>query len=87
LPYHENKITLDKSKKDKWGLPVLSFDAEIKDNELKMRGDMQNEMKEMLESIGVKIPIHTITYMVWAKVSTKWELPVWDVIQNFGIKW
>jgi choline dehydrogenase-like flavoprotein len=23
LPYHENKITLDKNKKDKWGLPVL----------------------------------------------------------------
>ena len=22
LPYHENKITLDKNKKDKWGLPV-----------------------------------------------------------------
>src|SRR5258705_1951009 len=28
LPYHENKITLDKNKKDKWGLPVLSFDVE-----------------------------------------------------------
>lgn len=54
LPYHENVITLDKEKKDKWGLPVLSFDAEIRDNELKMRGDMQNEMKEMLDRIGVK---------------------------------
>ena len=29
LPYHENKVTLDKTKKDKWGLPVLAFDAEI----------------------------------------------------------
>ncbi|MEN9685100.1 MAG: hypothetical protein RLZZ28_886, partial [Bacteroidota bacterium] len=37
LPYHENKITLDKNKKDKWGLPVLSMDCELKDNELKMR--------------------------------------------------
>src|SRR6185312_5867230 len=27
LPYHENKITLDKSKKDKWGLNVLAFDV------------------------------------------------------------
>lgn len=33
LPYHENKITLDKTVKDKWGLPVLSFDVEIKENE------------------------------------------------------
>jgi choline dehydrogenase-like flavoprotein len=54
LPYHENRIYLDKDKKDKWGLPVLAMDMEIKDNEKKMRGDMQNEMKEMLEKIGVK---------------------------------
>jgi len=54
LPYHENKITLDKSVKDKWGLPVLSFDVEIKENEKKMRVDMMNDAKEMLEASGVK---------------------------------
>jgi choline dehydrogenase-like flavoprotein len=54
LPYHENKITLDKTVKDKWGLPVLAFDAEIKDNEKKMRIDMENDAKEMLEAAGVK---------------------------------
>lgn len=54
LPYHENKIALDKEKKDKWGLPVLSFDVEIKENEKKMRIDMMNDAKEMLEAAGVK---------------------------------
>ena len=54
LPYHENKVTLDKNKKDKWGLPVLAFDAEIKDNEKKMRKDMEMDAKEMLEAAGVK---------------------------------
>ncbi|MBN8676327.1 MAG: GMC family oxidoreductase [Chitinophagales bacterium] len=54
LPYHENKIYLDKEKKDKWGLPVLAFDVEIKDNEKKMRIDMMNDAKEMLEAAGVK---------------------------------
>lgn len=54
LPYHENKITLDKTKKDKWGLNVLSFDAELKENELKMRKDMLEDAKEMLEAAGVK---------------------------------
>ena len=54
LPYHENKITLDKTVKDKWGLNVLAFDAELKDNELKMRKDMLEDAKEMLEAIGVK---------------------------------
>jgi len=54
LPYHENKITLDKTKKDAWGLNILAFDAEWKENERKMRVDMQNDAIEMLEAAGVK---------------------------------
>jgi choline dehydrogenase-like flavoprotein len=54
LPYHENKITLNKNVKDKWGLPVLDMDVEIKDNEKKMRIDMMNDAKEMLDAAGVK---------------------------------
>jgi len=54
LPYHENKITLDHDKKDKWGLPVLAMDAELKDNEKKMRLDIVSEAKAMLESAGIK---------------------------------
>ena len=42
LPYAENKITLNRNKKDKWGLPVLDMDVEIKDNEKRMRVDMMN---------------------------------------------
>ncbi|MEO8763712.1 MAG: GMC family oxidoreductase [Ginsengibacter sp.] len=54
LPYHENKITLDKTKKDKWGLNILAFDSEWKENERKMRIDMQNDAIEMLEAAGAK---------------------------------
>ena len=54
LPYHENKISLDKNKKDKWGLPVLSMDAELKENEYAMRKDMIAEGKAMLEAAGIK---------------------------------
>lgn len=54
LPYHDNKISLDKDKKDKWGLPVLAMDCEIKENEIKMRKDMIQDAKEMLEAAGVK---------------------------------
>ncbi len=54
LPYHENKMTLDKNKKDKWGLNTIAFDAEWKENERKMRIDMQNDAIEMLEAAGVK---------------------------------
>ncbi len=54
IPDHANKITLDKTKKDKWGLNVLAFDAELKENELKMRKDMKQDAIEMLEAVGVK---------------------------------
>jgi choline dehydrogenase-like flavoprotein len=54
LPYHENHVYLDKSKNDKWGLPVLGIDAEIKDNEHKMRKDMMADAQEMLEVAGLK---------------------------------
>ena len=54
LPYHENKMTLDKTKKDKWGLPVISFDVEMKGNEMKMRKDMVDDAVEMLTNTGVK---------------------------------
>lgn len=54
LPYEDNRITLDKSKKDKWGQYVLAIDCEIKENEKKMRKDMINDAAEMLEASGVK---------------------------------
>jgi choline dehydrogenase-like flavoprotein len=54
LPYHDNYIFLDKTKKDKWGLPILAVDAVIRDNEKKMRVDMMQDAVEMLEAAGVR---------------------------------
>lgn len=54
LPYHSNRIFLDKNRKDKWGLPVLAMDVELKENEWKMRKDMVNDAVEMLTVAGVK---------------------------------
>ena len=54
LPYFENKATLNKDKKDKWGLPTLDIDCEFKDNEKAMRKDMMNSAAEMLEKAGIK---------------------------------
>lgn len=54
LPYAENRVTLDKTKKDKWGQHVLSIDCELKDNEKRMRKDMMNDAAEMLEAAGLR---------------------------------
>lgn len=54
LPYHDNKMGLDYKKLDKWGLPTVTFDAEIKQNELNMRVDMQEQAAAMLEKSGAR---------------------------------
>lgn len=54
LPYYENKMYLDKDKLDKWGMPTVVFETEIKENELKMRDDMKNSAAEMLDACGFK---------------------------------
>ena len=54
LPYHDNKVSLDTTVKDKWGLPVLAIDASIRENEQKMREDMMNDGAEILEAAGLK---------------------------------
>jgi choline dehydrogenase-like flavoprotein len=54
LPYHENKMTLDYDKLDEWGLPTVTFDVEFKENEKKMRKDIQEEAIAMLKAAGFK---------------------------------
>jgi choline dehydrogenase-like flavoprotein len=54
LPHHNNKISLDKTKKDKWGLPILKVDVALQENEKLMRQSMMDDAKEILEACGVK---------------------------------
>jgi choline dehydrogenase-like flavoprotein len=54
LPYHENKVSINHDRKDIYGLPTLSIDAEWKANEKAMRIDMRESAAEMLEAAGFK---------------------------------
>ena len=47
-------MELDYNKKDKWGLPTVTFNATIKENERAMRKDMRQQAAEMLERSGFK---------------------------------
>jgi len=65
LPYHENHMTLDRSKKDKHGLPLLVVNAVVRENERKMEADMRNDAAEMLEAAGYKnIKVNSDNYNV-----------------------
>ena len=54
LPNHANHVTLDETRKDKWGLPVLKIDCATGENERLMRKDMMSDMAEMMSAAGVR---------------------------------
>lgn len=54
LPNSNNRMYLDADKKDKWGVPLIVFDAAFGENELAMRKDMMNSAVEMLTLAGFK---------------------------------
>jgi choline dehydrogenase-like flavoprotein len=54
LPNPDNRVSINKDKKDPFGLPTLEVDAEWKENEKAMRKDMIVAAAEMLEQAGFK---------------------------------
>ncbi|HKH63630.1 MAG TPA: GMC family oxidoreductase [Flavitalea sp.] len=54
LPYPENRITVNRNKKDPWGRPMLAVDCEFKQNEKTMHADIVATGKEFLEAAGFK---------------------------------
>jgi len=54
LPDVKNKVTLDKNKKDKWGMPLLDIDCRFRENEVRMTKDILNTGAEMLDKAGFK---------------------------------
>ncbi len=54
LPYEDNRITLDYDQLDSWGLPTVTFDAEIRENEHKMREDIVVNAAEMMSKAGFR---------------------------------
>jgi len=54
LPNPDNRMTLSTDKKDKWGIPLIVFDAAFGENEIAMRKDIMNSAMEMLDAAGFK---------------------------------
>ncbi|KIC90766.1 GMC oxidoreductase [Flavihumibacter solisilvae] len=54
LPYTDNRITLNHTKKDPFGRPMIAVDCHFRENEQAMHEDIKRTGKEMLESAGFK---------------------------------
>ncbi|MFA7938408.1 GMC oxidoreductase [Klebsiella oxytoca] len=55
LARKDNRITLDPSKKDAWGIPVAHIDCTFCDNDLKLMREQQRCIKEIVSECGYKI--------------------------------
>jgi choline dehydrogenase-like flavoprotein len=54
LPYANNRVTLNRTKQDQWGRPIISIDCSFKDNERTMFKDIGTTGAELLETAGYK---------------------------------
>ncbi len=54
IPKETNYVRLDQSKKDQWGMPLLSINIDYDDNDEKMVKDYLDQMSEMFTKAGFK---------------------------------
>lgn len=53
LPYRDNHVSLHASKVDRFGVPLLRFDVQFRENELKMMADARTQGEAMLKAAGL----------------------------------
>ena len=54
LPYAHNRITVDESKPDRYGLPMLKIDYQIGDNERKMADYIFDVLEDVGKAAGIE---------------------------------
>jgi choline dehydrogenase-like flavoprotein len=54
LARKENRVEIDRSRTDAWGIPILKMNVSWSDNELKMFADAQYEATAMLKAAGAQ---------------------------------
>ena len=55
LPRPENRVTVDESRRDRYGVPLMKVDVAFGDNERKMRKHMYDTCQEILETLKAEI--------------------------------
>jgi choline dehydrogenase-like flavoprotein len=93
LPNADNRITLDPTVKDKWGIPAAHLNVRWRENETAMEADMQVGVAEMLEAAGCtnvrthgsrNPPGHCIHEMGGARMS---RTPAEGVLNQWNQAW
>jgi choline dehydrogenase-like flavoprotein len=54
LPYAHNRITVDETKTDRYGVPLINIDYRLGDNELKMAEHIYDQLEEVGKAAGIE---------------------------------
>jgi choline dehydrogenase-like flavoprotein len=54
LPHPDNRVTLDSSRTDRWGAPIVRISCQHRENELAMAKDKAASCGEILDAAGLK---------------------------------
>jgi choline dehydrogenase-like flavoprotein len=54
LPYHDNRMWLDPTRTDAWGMPMINVSMSYRDNERRMSEQMMTDAVEMLKAADVE---------------------------------
>ncbi|HVJ03929.1 MAG TPA: GMC family oxidoreductase [Sphingomonas sp.] len=53
LPYKDNHVSLHPTKVDRFGVPLMRFDVQFRENELRMMADAREQGEKMLKAAGL----------------------------------
>ena len=59
LGYRDNRITVDKTRTDRYGVPLLHIDYRIRDNERVMLQHMDDTVEELAKTAGIELVDYT----------------------------
>jgi choline dehydrogenase-like flavoprotein len=55
LPHPDNRVTLDRTRTDKWGIPIVRIDCSYRENERSMIQDQVDACVEMLRAADIEL--------------------------------
>ena len=55
LPYFENCLTIDRRRKDAWGIPAVHIRCRLAENERELIVEQTRSIREMVEACGYKV--------------------------------
>jgi choline dehydrogenase-like flavoprotein len=62
LPYHDNRISLDPTRKDAWGIPVPHLKCSLTTNEHALLREQMRSVREMVKCCGYKVDFTGSTF-------------------------